>query len=46
MHRAIGLWCSCPEDFRRLMINGMRGDYSGNHPGQDYLNVYEHIRHK
>jgi starch synthase len=24
----------------------MNYDFSWNHPGQDYLNIYEHIRHK
>jgi starch synthase len=46
MHRAIGLWYSCPEDFRQLMLNGMRYDYSWNHPGQRYLGIYDYIRHK
>jgi hypothetical protein len=22
----------------------MRGDYSWNHPGQNYLNIYNHIK--
>lgn len=46
MHRAIGLWHSHPRHFRELMINGMRYDYSWNHPGQHYLNIYEYIREK
>jgi starch synthase len=46
MSRAIGLWNLYPEEFRQLMISGMRYDYSWNHPGQNYLNIYEHIRHK
>ncbi len=46
MHRAIGLWNSQPEDFRQLILNGMRYDYSWNHPGRHYLDVYEYIRHK
>lgn len=46
LRRAIGLWYAYPEDFRDLMMNGMRCDYSWNHPGQDYLNIYEYIRHK
>ncbi len=44
--RAIGLWRDYPQEFRDLMRNGMRYDYSWNHPGQHYLNVYEYIRHK
>lgn len=46
LHRAIGLWYSFPKHFRELAENGMRCDYSWNHPGQDYLNVYELIRDK
>lgn len=46
LHRAIGMWYSYPNHFRELMQNGMRCDYSWNHPGQHYLNVFEHIRDK
>jgi len=46
LHRAIGMWYSYPKHFRELMENGMRCDYSWNHPGEDYLNVYEYIRDK
>jgi starch synthase len=46
LHRAIGLWYSYPNHFRELVENGMRCDYSWNHPGQHYLNVYELIRDK
>ncbi len=46
LHRAIGLWYSYPHYFRELMVNGMRCDYSWNHPGQHYLNVYDYIRDK
>lgn len=44
MRRAVGRWYSYPHLFRELMINGMRCDYSWNHPGQHYLNIYEYIR--
>jgi starch synthase len=44
--RAIGAWHQQPQRFRELMLNGMRFDHSWSGPGQDYLNVYEHIRHK
>lgn len=44
MDRAIGLWFDYPDDFRELARNGMRYDYSWNHPGQDYLNIYDYIR--
>jgi len=46
MHRAIGLWNSHPLEFRKLIQQGMRYDYSWNHPGQHYVNIYQHIRHK
>lgn len=46
MDRAIGMWYSYPQYFRELMANGMRYDFSWNHPGQHYLNIYEYIRDK
>jgi len=46
MARAIGLWYSHPGEFRQLMLNGMAQDHSWAGPGQDYVNIYEHIRHK
>ena len=46
LHRAIGMWYSYPQYYRELMINGMRCDYSWNHSGRDYLNIYEYIRDK
>jgi len=45
MSRAIGLWHQYPEEFRKLMVQGMRCDYSWARPGQDYLNIYNYIRH-
>ncbi len=45
MSRAIGLWHHHPDEFHRLIRQGMAYDYSWNHPGRDYLNIYEHIRH-
>ncbi len=46
LHRAISLWFHFPDDFRQLMAHGMRCDYSWCRPGQDYMNIYEHIRCK
>jgi starch synthase len=46
MNRAFGLWWTYPDEFRKLMTNGMRHDYSWNHPAGHYVNIYEHIRHK
>jgi starch synthase len=44
MSRAMGLWFKFPEYFRQLRTNGMKQDYSWNRPGQDYLNIYNHIK--
>ena len=46
LRRAFGLWLFYPDEFRKLMVNGMRYDYSSNFPGQHYVNIYEFIRHK
>ena len=44
--RAIACYSAFPEHFRELISNAMRTDYSWNHPGQDYLNIYDYIREK
>ena len=46
LDRAIGLWYHYPEEFDKLRLQGMEYDYSWNNPGQDYVNIYDHIRHK
>ncbi|HEB76151.1 MAG TPA: glycogen synthase [Nitrospirae bacterium] len=46
LRRAVGMWYVYPQYFRELMVNGMRYDYSWNHPGGHYLNIYEYIREK
>jgi len=46
LRRAIGLWYDFPDEFRKLMVAGMRCDYSWNHPGEHYLRIYDLIRHK
>jgi starch synthase len=46
MDRAISLWYNEPEEFEKLAIQGMKYDYSWNHPGDKYVGIYEHIRHK
>jgi starch synthase len=46
LHRAIGMWYSYPKYFRELMANGMRFDFSWNHPGYHYLRIYDYIREK
>jgi len=44
--RAISCYYEYPDHYRELMKNGMRSDYSWNHPGRDYLNIYDYIREK
>lgn len=44
LHRAIGMWYRYPQHFRELIVNGMSYDYSWNHPGNDYTNIYNYIR--
>jgi starch synthase len=44
LRRALGMWSHHPQYFRELILNGMRYDYSWNHPGQHYLNIYNHIK--
>lgn len=46
MDRAIGLWHYYPEEFEKLQTQGMNYDYSWNHPGQNYIDIYDHIRHR
>jgi glycogen synthase len=33
-------------EFRELVPTCMRADYSWARPGQEYLDIYEYIRHK
>ncbi len=44
MHRAIDLWYNGPDQFHQLISQGMAQDYSWRYAGQDYINIYEHIR--
>ena len=44
MDRALGLWFRFPEYFRQLRVNGMRTDNSWNRPGQQYLDIFHHLR--
>jgi starch synthase len=44
--RALRLWSLRPREFRGLVANCMRADYSWAGPGQEYLDIYEYIRHK
>ncbi|MCB0163131.1 MAG: glycogen synthase GlgA [Anaerolineae bacterium] len=46
MSRAIGLWRDYPGEFYKLIVNGMKYDYSWNHSGGKYLEIYDYICHK
>ncbi len=46
LSRAIACYYEFPQDFRSLIGNAMRSDFSWNVPAQHYLNIYDHIRAK
>ncbi|MCK5718520.1 MAG: glycogen synthase [Thiomargarita sp.] len=46
MQRAIGLWHSYPDQFRKLVMQGMQYNYSWHRSGQYYLDIYEMIQSK
>jgi starch synthase len=46
LRRALRLWFTRPHEFRELVANCMRADYSWAWAGQEYLEIYEYIRHK
>lgn len=46
LSRAIGLWYSYPKEFRRLVTNGMAMDFSWAKSGEQYLHIYDQVRHK
>ena len=46
INRALDIWNQQPETFKRIAQQGMQYDYSWYHPGQAYVEIYDHIRHK
>ncbi len=44
LERAVRLWYDNPEAFNRLARNGMRYDYSWNHPAEHYENIYNYVK--
>jgi starch synthase len=46
LHHALGLWFAHPAEFCQLMGASMRSDHSWARPGQDYVNIFDRIRHK
>ena len=46
LSRALRLHAARPDDFAALAANCMAADYSWARPAQEYLDIYQHIRHK
>lgn len=46
MNRAIDLWNDNPDLFQKLALQGMACDYSWHTPGEQYVDIYEYVRHK
>ncbi|GAA6615039.1 glycogen synthase GlgA [Scytonema sp. NUACC26] len=46
MDRALKLWYNEPEEFRKLALQGMKYDYSWNHPAEEYVKIYDRIRYQ
>jgi starch synthase len=46
LSRALRLWFARPREFRHLAAGCMQADYSWRRPGQDYLAIYGHLRHR
>jgi starch synthase len=46
LSRALALWFNCARDFRAIVTNCMRADYSWTRPGREYVDIYQKIQHK
>ncbi len=46
MNRAFDIWDKAPAIFKQIAQQGMQYDFSWNHPVQEYVNLYEYVRHK
>lgn len=44
--RSLDLWYNEPKLFQALAVQGMTYDYSWTNPGEQYIGVYDYIRHK
>jgi starch synthase len=44
LDRAIHCWFDDPEKWRNLMVNGMKIDFSWNHPANLYLDIYKQLQ--
>ncbi len=43
LDRAIHCWFEEPEKWRHIMLNGMKIDFSWNHPSDAYLSIYKRL---
>lgn len=43
LDRAFDCWFHSPDKWRKLMINGMKIDFSWNNPSNEYLEVYKQV---
>jgi starch synthase len=43
LDRAIACWFDQPEKWRKLMLQGMKIDFSWNHPSNEYLDIYKKL---
>lgn len=44
MFRALSLWYNHPKEFHNLVLQGMSYDYSWNHSGEEYMEIYKKIQ--
>ncbi|MEM6518810.1 MAG: starch synthase, partial [Cyanobacteria bacterium P01_C01_bin.70] len=46
MNRAFDLYYDEPDFFQQLALQGMQYDFSWKKSGQEYIELYDYIRHK
>jgi starch synthase len=46
LERSLDLWYKEPKLFKELAMRGMQYDYSWTTPVEQYISIYDHIRHK
>ena len=46
LERSLDLWYKEPKLFKELTMRGMQYDYSWTTPVEQYISIYDHIRHK
>lgn len=46
LDRAVKCWFEDPDKWRKLMINGMKMDYSWNYPADEFIKIYKDLKSK